>query len=156
MISNSSTYALYTATFPWCNLSGLFFGTSHIKVVSISIIESLATISISGTRAIPCLIGHTPYKHTRAKLIMKKAQNILVSVPLVFNAQKGGSELRDFPTQFNALKSSTLVALLYMRHKSVIQALQNLHYCINFGAKKAPKKRNYRRTNVLIWCKKSA
>ena len=97
-----------------------------------------------------------PYTHTRAKFLIKKAQNILVSVPLVFNAQKGGSELRDFPTQFNALKSSTLVALLYMRHKSVIQALQNLHYCINFGAKKAPKKRNYRRTNVLIWCKKSA
>ena len=87
---------------------------------------------------------------------MKKAQNILVSVPLVFNAKKGGSELRDFPARFNALKICALVALLYLRHKSVIKALQNLHYCIDFGAKKAPKKRNYRRTNVLIWCKKSA
>ena len=88
--------------------------------------------------------------------MLKKAQKFLVSVPLVFNAKKGGSELRDFPTQFNVLKISTLVALLYLRHKSVIKALQNLHLCIDFGAKKAPKKRSNSCTTVLIWCLNSA
>ena len=52
---NSSTYALYTAAFPWCNFYQLFFGTSHIIGLSINIIKSLATIAISRTRAIPCL-----------------------------------------------------------------------------------------------------
>ena len=52
---NSSTYALYTAAFPWCNFQDIFFGTSHIIGLSINIIKSLATIAISRTGAIPCL-----------------------------------------------------------------------------------------------------
>ena len=73
-----------------------------------------------------------PYKHKRAKLMLKKAQKFLVSVPLVFNAKKGGSVMRDFPARFKVLKICTLVALLYWRHKSVIKALQKLHLCIDF------------------------
>ena len=118
-ISNSSTYALYTAAFPWCNFRELFFGTSHIIVVSISIIKSLATIAISRTGAIPCLPN----------------QGVLYFIVVIFRFCEQKRIVKSFPSKkiilFRVLCCIQICKVIlkvyyYMRRKEQINAYPNI------------------------------